>query len=547
LTEQWRAAELTFESTTVYPQPLDTELTVAFKSPTGKTYSAPGFWDGGKTWRVRFAPVECGVWEYASMCSNVADGALHGKRGTLGANRYKGPLEIYRRGFIKTAPGVRYFMYADGTPFFYLGDTHWSMPREPFDEMFKVIVGRRVAQGFTVYQSEPLGAKYDFAAGFGDAELPALRDLDRRFKFIADAGLVHANAELFFPPEINKPCYTDEYLRKLCRMWVARFGAYPAMWTSGQEVDNDFYYDRGTQDKFDAKLNPWKKILAWVHEYDVYRHPGTAHMEFMGSAPEPRVLPPLAERPKNGYGVMAATSSFREVPGHTWYAIQWTPPNNSGMNWLPLKDFWENGQGKPLVNYEGSYDHLWTLGAGARQQGWTSYLNGMFGHGYGASDIWLYNSTYDMDKDSVRGNVVVTVEQTKTKWPASIEFPSATELGVHMRSFFGSIEWWKLTPRFDDKQWFDPAPSAWHSLATIDADVYVLYLYNRSTTAGGVIRGMRNTTYIAKWFNTHTGAYTDLGAITPEKDALSEEYQWKITSKPTASDWILLLKTSGKQ
>ena len=543
LTETWRATEITFESAKTYLHPLNgPELNVVFTSPSGKQYPVPGFWDGGKTWRVRFAPTEYGVWKYVSTCTNSFDAGLHGKRGTLGANRYRGPLEIYRHGFIKTAPGVRYFRYADGTPFFYLGDTHWSMPQEPFDEMFKVIVNKRVAQGFTVYQSEPLGAKYNLADGFSEADLPGLRDLDRRFKYIADAGLVHANAELFFPPEIAKPGYTDEYLKKLCRLWVARFGAYPVMWTSGQEVDNDFYFDRGDQHYFDANSNPWKKVLAWVHEYDAYQHPGTAHMEFMGGQPEPKEFPPKSERPKWGYGVLASTSSFRQVPGHTWYGVQWTPPHDSGIRWPAIRDFWENGQGKPVVNYEGSYDHLWTLGEGARQQGWTAYLNGMFGHGYGAIDIWYYNSKYDLDKDSVRGTVTITAEQKKTKWTNSVEFPSATELGVHMKNFFTSMAWWKLTPRFDDQSWFKADNSTWYSLATIDSDAYVLYLYNWTTTTTGILRHMRNTLYVAQWFNTKTGAYTDLGTITPEREAAGEGCWWKVPNKPTASDWVLVVK-----
>lgn len=547
LTETWRAAEINFESATTYTNPLyAAQLSVTFTSPTGKVFVVPGFWDGGRIWRVRFAPPQTGVWQYVSSCSNSADAGLHGQRGTLGANPYQGPLEIYQRGFLKTATGARYFMYADGTPFFYLGDTHWSMPKEPFEEMFTIVVNRRVAQGFTVYQSEPLGARYNFSNGFNEADLSGLQELDRRFKYVADAGLVHANAELFFSPEINQPCYSEAYLSRLCRMWVARYGAYPVLWTTAQEVDNDFYFDRGDQHHFDANSNPWKKVLAWVHEYDAYQHPGTAHMEFTSGTPEPKVWPPKERRPPYGYGVMASTSSFRQVPGHTWYAIQWTPPNASEIPWSAVKDMWENGQGKPIVNYEGSYDHLWTLEAGARQQGWTAFLNGMFGHGYGAIDIWYYHSKYDMDKDTVRGPVTITVEQKRTPWTTSVNFPAATQLGQHMKNFLTAMEWWKLTPRFDGKEWFEPEKSAWYSLATIEAEVYVIYLYNWSTTATGTFRHLRPADYVAKWFNPKTGEYMDLGIFTPEKDPHGEGCRWKIPAKPTASDWVLLAKVLAK-
>ena len=103
-----------------------------------------------------------------------------------------------------------------------------------------------------------------------------------------------------------------------------------------------------------------------------------------------------------------------------------------------------------------------------------------------------------------------------------------------------------MTPRFDDPNWFQAESSAWYSLASIDSDVYVLYLYNRATTSTGTLRHMRNTSHVAQWFNTSTGVYMNLGTFTPERDAQSEGYRWKIPAKPTAADWVLVVKASAK-
>ena len=75
-------------------------------------------------------------------------------------------------------------------------------------------------------------------------ELPLLGH--RNWILVVDIGLVHANAQLFFASELgyNRAMYSNTYLEKLCRYWVARYGAYPVMWTTGQEVDNDFYHGR---------------------------------------------------------------------------------------------------------------------------------------------------------------------------------------------------------------------------------------------------------------------------------------------------------------
>ena len=46
--------ELTFESAKDYSEPFNqAQLDVVFVDPAGQKLRVPGFWDGGKTWRVR--------------------------------------------------------------------------------------------------------------------------------------------------------------------------------------------------------------------------------------------------------------------------------------------------------------------------------------------------------------------------------------------------------------------------------------------------------------------------------------------------------------
>jgi hypothetical protein len=222
-----------------------------------------------------------------------------------------------------------------------------------------------------------------------------------------------------------------------------------------------------------------------MHENDPYKHPLSAHQEFSSM-----------DTTRTKGGINASRSSFRDLPSHTWYAAQTTPPNNKQLNFDIAKDFWYNGQGKVIVNYEGSYDHLWTLEFGARQQGWLAYLNGMFGQGYGAIDIWLYNSKYDMEEPTVRGDITITLEHKHKKWNESVNFPAATQLGTHMHKFFKSFEWWKLQPCFDDQTYL-AVSSAWYSGATICNDTYVVYFYNKTTDTGNLNGLEQGKTYAA--------------------------------------------------
>ena len=42
-----------------------------FRSPRGRTFGIPAFWDGGETLRVRFSPNETGNW-VGRIVSNIA-------------------------------------------------------------------------------------------------------------------------------------------------------------------------------------------------------------------------------------------------------------------------------------------------------------------------------------------------------------------------------------------------------------------------------------------------------------------------------------------
>ena len=520
---QWKVTELTFTNNKTYNNSFnDVDLDVIFTHSNGTELKVPAFWDGGNTWKVRFSPTIAGNWTYKTVCSDISNTGLN-KTGNITCSVYTGDLYIYKHGFIKTISNTIYFTYDDGTPFFYLGDTHWSMPSESFDSssvagiasQFKYIIDKRVQQGFTVYQSEPIGARYNLSDGFTRSDLAGFADLDRRFKYIADAGLVHANAQLVwaneFQSDINGSKYSATYIDKLCRYWVARYSAYPVLWTTAQEVDASFY------GKYDVNTNPWKTVLQSIYKYDPYRHPSTAHQE-------------------NVSVTRALNSSFKFLSGYKWFAAQWSPAKNGIINFAVPKEYWNYSQGKPVVNYEGHYDHLWTNEYGARTQVWTAYLNGMYGHGYGAEDIWLYNSTYNIDIASVVYGITITVADKKIKWYNSVNLPSAYQMG-YAHSFFNSIEWWNLTPRFDSATWFINNGS-WYSVASENNDLYVAYFYNNTNRNTGTLKNLANVQYTVQWYNPISDTYN-----TPTTVTITDG-SYTIHEKPDNNDWVLLVKKS---
>ncbi|MBW2643083.1 MAG: DUF4038 domain-containing protein [Deltaproteobacteria bacterium] len=121
--------DIKFESKTGYKNPYtDVELWVQLTGPNFKK-KVWGFWDGGKTFKVRVVATEPGVWSWVSH-ANVKDSGLAGRSGIFKAiaqTKEEISENPNRRGFIRTNPNAPHsFIYDDGTPFFLLADTWWS-------------------------------------------------------------------------------------------------------------------------------------------------------------------------------------------------------------------------------------------------------------------------------------------------------------------------------------------------------------------------------------------------------------------------------------
>ncbi len=565
----WIANELTIISSKTYKDAFN-DVDVDLVLTNGNvTYTIPGFWDGGNVWRVRFVCTSAGEWTYTTKCTDTTNTGLHNQTGKITCTDYKGNLEIYKRGFLKIQKDTRYFSYADGTPFFYLGDTHWGLGRETL-AMVKETVKTRAEQGYTVYQSEPIGSSFDFtdAGTVTVSDIAGFRANDKKFQAVANYGLVHVNASHFFPDEMqtfidNHGGYSNKILgygakkgkiynfyeisdeaklalEKISRYWVARYSAYPVMWTLAQEVDNDnFWVDKSNMhghEQWGLENNPYRYVAEYMAKYDPYKSPLTAHQE--------------------GSSMTTSTNSaFREVEEHTWWASQWKPDMKGDFKVLDrAKEYWENGQGKPYVVYESYYCMLETKNFGARAQGYMGFLSGFCGYGYGAQGGWLYNGSYVADQAGDDGVDVVTVEQKAagTKdWKGALQLESSIQMG-YMRRFFTDkvVDWYKLVPRFSDTSYLSRTTGAFAVMASAeDASKAVIYFYNFSDTTiaekpnaknsgtktGTVKMLTANADYKYVWFNPITGKITEEGTF-----KTTNAGTWDIPEKATC-DMVLYI------
>lgn len=530
-TERWRVAEIPITGSVSYADPFqDVDVTATFTGPAGETIVRPAFWDGGNTWKIRFAPTFVGLWTMTTSCTDPSNTGLQAITRTVQCDAYTGPLAIYQHGFVKPSENGHYFTYADGTPFFYLGDTHWLFIHERFDtsnvpgvpSQFKYTVDKRASQGFTVFQSEaihnPHGGAHldpseeahaDLRDGLSAADLPGFANVDRKFAYIADSGLVHANTMITWVTEPHgSSILTNAYMAKLGRYWAARYGAYPVFWTVAQEIDPDNY------GYFRDELGKWDAGSQAVTDNDPYGQPLGAHMQTIT------------------HGINHPSESFFGSKSyHKWWPmqLQYDVPDDRWHD--AAKEFYQNTPAKPIVLFESPYDTFWTNNKGARSSGYRAFQTGMCGYGYGANGVWSdltkigdYGTDYWMPGGFL-------------SWYDGANLPTGDQM-TYLRNFYGALEWWNLVPRYDDSAWC-VFPDPYHSLlSSIGNSTYAAYFFG-SGTSTGTIKGMAAVPYEASWYNPRTGTYSAIGGFTPTAG------QWTLPPRPTADDWMLLVKQNA--
>lgn len=532
--QRWQAVEIVLTSSVTYVDPFqDVDVTATFTRPGNKSITRPAFWDGGSTWKVRFAPPQTGLWTMTTSSTDTKNGGLHHVTRTVRCDPYSGNLDIYKHGFLKVSGNGRYLTYADGTPFFYLGDTHWILSHERFDKsnapgvasQFKYTVDKRVSQGFTVFQSEASWqarsaqiritddartdeeADADFSHGFTSADLAGFANLDRKFKHIADQGLVHANAEIGWVGDPSLfPIYTEAFMARLAKYWVARYGAYPVIWTIAQEVDKNYYgaYDATT-------IKKWFAAAQSIADNDAYHHPVMPHME-------------------NTDHTTSSNSSWSGKPYHSGWAVQW---QGELTETAIAQVFWNASPTKPSVLYESAYDHFWTDSRGALGAAYKSFQYGMYGYGYGANGIW--NDIYSKPGEPGDFGTAYEMPAHYFWWRDGADLRTGDQL-AHFKHFYTSLEWWKLVPRFNDDAWGSFADTSRSLLSSDGQDTYVVFFFGSGKLTGTLNQMENHSTYEAQWFDPRDGRYENIGAFTQNGS------QWTIPDRPTADDWVLLVR-----
>jgi len=283
--------EIAFTAQTGHAAPFnDAALDVVFSEPDGTQRRVPAFWAGGQTWKVRYATPATGLCHWCSECSTADDAGLHNVTGTLVVEPYVGDNPLFRHGPIRVAPDYRHMEHADGTPFFWLGDTWWMglCHRLHWPEEFGQLAEDRGSKGFTVIQLvaglypdmhpfDPRGANeagYPWEADYARIRPEYFAAADQRLRRLVDGGLMPCivGAWGYFMPWMG-----EARLKAHWRYLIGRYASLPVVWCTAGEANLPWYQAEGFPYDDQATTRRWCEVMRFIRATDPWRRPVTIH------------------------------------------------------------------------------------------------------------------------------------------------------------------------------------------------------------------------------------------------------------------------------
>jgi Protein of unknown function (DUF4038)/Domain of unknown function (DUF5060) len=424
-------------------------LDVQFTAPDGKVRKVPAFWAGKNTWKVRYAAATIGNHQWSADCNDVTDAGLHGVSGVVNVIAYSGDNPLYARGPVRISAKGHHFEYADGKPFFWLGDTWWMglCHRLRWPEDFQRLLADRKSKGFNVIQIvaglypdmhpfDPRGAN---EAGFPwEKEYTAIRPeyfdaVDTRLRYLVEQGMTPCivGAWGYFLPMMGV-----EKMKSHWRYLIARYGAWPVVWCAAGEANLPWYLAKGFPYDDRAQVHGWTDVLRFIRANDPYRRPLTIH---------PTAINEYTARHATD-DAMLLDFDFLQTPHDQRNAVPITV--------RAVRKSYSAAPRLPVINGEAAYEMLsdslptlWT-----RAMFWLCLTNGAVGHTYGANGIWQVNRKGQPHGPSPHhgsGNGYGLIA-----WDEAMNLPGSSQMGIGKR-LFESLPWVELAPRHGEVSWAD--------------------------------------------------------------------------------------------
>ena len=507
-----RVAEIALVSEKTYANPFtEIRLDAIVTQPDGNPLRVPAFWAGGNRWCFRYASSRPGQVAWRTECSDTANPKLHGVEGKLDVVAYAGDNPLLKHGFLRVSADKRHLEHADGTPFFWLGDTWWKcLCKRMTWEGFQELTADRKAKGFSVVQIvcgpypdegmfeprwENEGGKPYETRDFTVVNPAYFEYADRRIKHLVEAGIVPAIVGGWGRGDCDGMAMAGVAgMKRHWRNLIARYGAYPVIWIIGGESG-------GPQ---------WTEVARYVQKIDPYRRPATMH--------------PFDSGRKRVTDETVINFDMLQTGHGDWEAARGAVPK--------IQAAYARTPPMPVVLGEYCYEgHMQTAFQDVqRYVFWATMLSGSAGHTYGAAGVW---------HASVEGDPGIARVYDFTTWKEGMNFPGSTQLGLGKR-LLEQYPWARFEPH---PEWVEAGCFA----AGIPGEVRFIYLPRRNiyNWSGPTVKNLEpDIDWHAYYFDPATGRTFDQGVIKAsakpdDKTAAPVSFKKNV---PSPQDWVLVLE-----
>jgi hypothetical protein len=584
----WETQELTFTAKNSYKNAYNDVTLWIYLSGPGFKKRVYGFWDGGNTFHLRLVATTPGAWSWKSG-STPNDPGLSGKSGSFTAiewtekEKAENPL---RHGFLRPSENHHALNHADGTPYFAIGDTWYSLGANRFkwyeddkersigpDAGFKDYVRYRKAQGYNwvnVIAAFPNWKTDDSSwhMVLHDSAKTTLRSAWLEFGTGSAKNMDNEGGRpFFFPgkvpgyenyfPDMNR--INPEYFKYLDRKiaYLNANGFVPFIEVSRRDAGLLWYKYYGWPDSYSrfieyifARYQAYNTVLSPIHldiiDETVSPDDYTAAIHYMEKKYGP---PPFG----NLLSANANPSTLENWGEDSWVTLNQIGNMREHNNYWYLTEIYNLKKPTPALNgepyYSGYKDNRgpgsanYTRGADGgtekdnsfvRSGMYGSFLSGGFaGHVYGAEGIW---------------GADIEPSAPIHMWDA-FQWRSGAEM-QYLRTFAFSIgkRYQDLVPLADlvspNKTHDVLSYEGWAYCArTPDKNIFLAYFEKECPQSE--IRGAKlNSVYSAQWFNPRNGTWTDAGN---GKLISSKIGVIRLPKFPENVDWGLKLIYEGPQ
>ena len=433
--------ELAFTAQTAWADPFnEVEVDLVVTTPRGVTLRVPAFWAGGRVWKARYASSERGTHRYRTEARPAGDAGLHGITGSIEIAAYRGANPLYRHGPLRVAADRRHLEQADGTPFFWLGDTWWMglCHRLEWPGEFQRLAADRRAKGFNVIQIvaglypdmppfDPRGANeagFPWETNYARMQPAYFDAADARLAHLVDAGFTPCvvGAWGYFLPWMGV-----EKAKQHWRYLIGRWGAWPVVWCVAGEANLPYYLAKGFPYHDTNQVRGWSEVARYVRATDPFHRLVTIH--------------------PTGIGRLSARNAITDV-GLLDIDMLQTPHGEREA--VPptvrtVRESYLDQPVMPVINGEASYEMLNDRIAAAwpRAMFWICMLNGAAGHTYGANGIWQCNR-----RDQPHGASPHGGSYGRIAWDEAMNLAGSRQVALGKR-LLSRYPWTRLTPMPD--------------------------------------------------------------------------------------------------